>query len=243
MKLPKMILFDYGHTLGYEEGFDGVKGNTALMKHVVKNRFNKSAEEVQALAMELTKEIHRHTNHAIEIHWNLFDRLFYDRLGIELDLPISETDKIFWDNAAPAVIMPDTDKMIDYINSRGIRSGVISNISFSGAAVTDRINALLPNNKFEFIMTSSEYVFRKPHRYIFETAIIKSGLNPDEIWFCGDNPTADVIGASNAGMYPVWYTSNLECTYRDESYHIPPDCEHLHIHEWSELVDTLKKLT
>lgn len=38
MKYPKMILFDYGHTLLYEPGWDSVRGNEELLKYVTKIR-------------------------------------------------------------------------------------------------------------------------------------------------------------------------------------------------------------
>ncbi len=43
---PKMILFDYGQTLVNEVAFDGVKGTEAVLKYAVKNKYNKTAEEV-----------------------------------------------------------------------------------------------------------------------------------------------------------------------------------------------------
>ena len=47
MKKPKMILFDYGQTLVNEQKFDGVKGTQAVLNYAIKNRYNKTAEEVQ----------------------------------------------------------------------------------------------------------------------------------------------------------------------------------------------------
>lgn len=243
MKLPKMIIFDYGHTLGYEPGFDKTRGNQAVFERIKVNRYGKTAEDIQNFANELTNEIKLHTNSVVEVHAHIFDRILYEYLGIELDVSLNEIETIFWDNAAPGSIMPDADKLITYVNSRKIRSGVISNITFSGHTLANRLNRLLPDNQFEFIMASSEYVFRKPHRVIFETAIRKSGLKPDEIWYCGDNTRADIIGASNVGIFPVWYESRLECSYRDKSLDIAPDCTYLHIHEWSELIEILESAT
>lgn len=37
---PKMILFDYEHTLLYEPGWDSVRGNAKLLKYVTKNPNN-----------------------------------------------------------------------------------------------------------------------------------------------------------------------------------------------------------
>lgn len=40
MKYPQMIIFDYGHTLLYEPGWDAVRGNAELLKYVTKNPNN-----------------------------------------------------------------------------------------------------------------------------------------------------------------------------------------------------------
>lgn len=50
MKLPKMILFDYGNTLSYEPDFDGVRGNAALLRRAVKNKNNLTAAELKVFA-------------------------------------------------------------------------------------------------------------------------------------------------------------------------------------------------
>lgn len=47
MKYPKMILFDYGHTLLYEPGWDSVRGNEELLKYVTKNPNNCTLEDVR----------------------------------------------------------------------------------------------------------------------------------------------------------------------------------------------------
>ncbi len=47
MKYPKMILFDYGHTLLYEPGWDSMRGNAELLKYVTKNPNNCTLEDVR----------------------------------------------------------------------------------------------------------------------------------------------------------------------------------------------------
>ena len=49
----------------------------------------------------------------------------------------------------------------------------------------ERINRLLPKNNFEFIITSSNYIFRKPHKRLFDLALEKAGLRPEEVWYIG----------------------------------------------------------
>lgn len=38
MRMPQMILFDYGQTLVAEDSFDGVKGTVEVMRHAIQNK-------------------------------------------------------------------------------------------------------------------------------------------------------------------------------------------------------------
>ncbi len=242
MNLPKMIIFDYGYTLIHEQRFDSERGTEAVLKHANRNKNKLSAKEVSAFSNRLFEDISgRSRINGLDIHNHMFQKLLYEYLEIDFKLAPTELEKVFWDNAAPGSVMPEADKMIEYINAKGIRSGVISNMGFSGEALTERINRFLPENRFEFIIASSEYVFRKPNPILFELALKKAGLQPGEVWFCGDSTIADVQGASSAGLFPVWYESRLECYYRDKSENIAPVCAHLHIREWTELIELLEK--
>jgi putative hydrolase of the HAD superfamily len=244
LHLPKMIVFDYGHTLLYESGYDDERGYEALLPYATKNANNLKASEIASVAYALFMDIGKNSrNHGVEIHDHMFQKLLFEYLEIEFSLPQKELDKRFWDAAAPSKPMRNIEKLITYMNEKGIRSGVISNIAFSGDALADRINTMLPGNQFEFIMASSEYVYRKPNKILFEIALKKAHLKPEEVWYCGDNIQCDVLGAASAGIYPVWYQSELECPYRKEAVDEKPECEHLHIHDWGELITILQKLS
>ncbi|MPM92217.1 hypothetical protein SDC9_139352 [bioreactor metagenome] len=139
--------------------------------------------------------------------------------------------------------MPNANKMLDYISGKGIRSAVISNLLWSGEALTERLNRLLPNNRFEFVITSSDYLFRKPNRLLFELALRKARLDAKDVWYCGDNPQADVEGSAQVGIFPVWYQcASVKDPREDEIPHFCPACEHLHIHEWDEMIDVLERM-
>ncbi|HHY82253.1 MAG TPA: HAD family hydrolase [Clostridiales bacterium] len=244
MKLskPKMILFDYGHTLLCEPGFDFLRGEEALFKYIKSNKNNLTPKQVNDFAQELFDKISVAREMGLEIHERQFQRFLYEYLEIEFTISLPEAEKILWDNSSAGAIMPNADRMIDYINSRGIRSGVVSNIGWSGSALTDRLNRLLPHNKFEFVITSSEYMFRKPNPMLFELALKKAGLPAEDVWFCGDNIKADVEGSAAAGLFPVWYDDEtIENPWRRHDKGILPKCEHLHIHDWLELIELLEK--
>ena len=137
MNRPKAVLFDYGQTIADEQAFDGVRGTAAVLGHAVVNRLNMTAEAVQRLANELNNDIGRYDPktrnlYQLEVHNHPFQRYLYEYCGIELSLTPSEIERVFWDHASPAVPTAHIAALLDYLDGQGIRTGVISNISYSG---------------------------------------------------------------------------------------------------------------
>ncbi len=239
MKKPKMIIFDYGQTLITEERFDGEAGNKAVLKLAKRNPYQVSAKQVQELAKELNKEIGRYhpdvrKSISIEVHNHKFQQYLYEYFGLEFDQTEEELEKIFWDNAARGRATDNIKELMEYLQKAGIRTAVISNISLSGNTLMERIGSILPDHHLEFILASSEYVFRKPHNRIYELALRKAKLDAREVWYCGDNAYYDVEGATKAGIYPVWYRGAMESENR-----LMPEVECLSIKDWLEMIEVL----
>lgn len=242
MRCPKMILFDYGHTLLYEPGFDTLAGERALFEKIADNPRGVTPEQAEVMATRVFSSFAPAREAGVEIHEHVGMRLKNEWLGLTFSVSTEEAERIFWDHTSAGAAMPGAERMLSCLAEKGIRSGVISNIGWSGRALTDRIHRLLPDSRFEFVIASSEYGVRKPNRLLFELALHKAGLEADEVWFCGDHPQKDVEGAAGAGLYPVWYDNDTERDYKDRSGEMPPRCDHLHIREWDELVRLLESL-
>ena len=241
MEKPKMILFDYGHTLIYEPDVDFHRGEEALFKYVKSNKNNLTSKQVSDFSLEIYEGMGVVRDMDFEIHEWQHQRFLYEYLGIELTISLPEAEIILWENASPGECMPNIEKLLKYLDDNNIRSGVISNIGFSGVALAKRINRLIPKNKFEFIIASSEYMFRKPSKMIFELALRKAGLEASEVWFCGDSIKADVEGSSAALMFPIWYENNvIDNPWHKTEKGTIPEFEHLHINDWQELIDVLR---
>ncbi|WP_124100607.1 HAD family hydrolase [Ruminococcus sp. Marseille-P6503] len=245
MTKPEMIIFDYGHTLLYEPDWNSDRGNAELLKYATKNSHNCTVEDIRKAAeLIYGKHVAKVREYGYEISGQAANKTLYDYLGIEFSLSPSEMETVFWDSASVGAIMPDADRMIDYLNEKDIKTAVISNLSWSGEALTKRLNRLLPNNKFEFVMTSSDYFIRKPNSILFEIALKKAGLSANKVWFCGDSVYADVDGAYSVGMFPVLYegsTAEENPSVRDNA-EMNIDFEYLHIHDWREMIEVLEKL-
>jgi len=78
------------------------------------------------------------------------------------------------------------------------RLGMVTN----GSSVTQRAKlcALGLEGLFDPLIISEEVGFRKPDPRVFRLAIASWGLLPEAVLFVGDDPVADIAGATAVGM-------------------------------------------
>ena len=165
----------------------------------------------------------------------MFTKYLYESLGIEIALTPEEIDEVFWNAAAPGIPTDGISEFLLFLKQNDIRTGVISNISYCGQAVARRINTLIPDNEFEFILATSEYIFRKPNNHIFDLALKKTELDPSEVWYVGDQFKCDIVGAREAGMFPVWYIGAIDTQYFDIK-------DVLTVKDWKELREYISQI-
>lgn len=243
-KHPKMILFDYGQTLVNEKKFDSIKGDEAVLKLAIKNPNHISASELQEKANSISKEIENvlgeesRSKQLLEIPAYAFDKYLYEYFGLEFDVPTDEVQHVFWKYATLGNSFPTDgiEELMDYLWKKGIRTAVVSNMMNSSKLLERRVNEILPNNHFEFFIASSDYVFRKPHKMLFELAIKKANILPEDIWFCGDNLLCDIQGAYNAGITPIYYPKYIDCDYG-----VDTNVSYIKIDSWKELMGLMEE--
>ena len=89
---------------------------------------------------------------------------------------------------------------------------------------------------FDFVISSCDYLFRKPNPHIFEAALARAGVTPDKVWFCGDQFLPDIQGATAAGMTAVWYKAFLrydqDCRMTENG---------IEIGDWEELKEIIRR--
>lgn len=244
MNLPEMVLFDYGNTIITEEliGFD--KGNEAVLAYAVKNPRNITVKELQPEFDRLIGYIsdrmgaENRNYQPFELSWCSINRYVYESYGIYFDKTYEELERIYWDAAVKAYPAQGIEELLCLLRENGIGTGVVSNLMHSGKTLSDRINRVLPGSSFEFVISSCDYIFRKPEREIFSLALNKAGLKPEKVWFCGDNPVCDIEGALSAGMTPVWYRK----TFKEKpgmKMTIPSD-KYIALDSWAQLTEIIK---
>lgn len=233
MHKPKMILFDYGGTLLNDGDADFLRGEEAAFRHVAANPRGVTPQEAARLGTELFLAARPCRHAGWELHEHQQLRLKYDLLGLRFDLPMAELEDLIWTAACPGAVMPGVPEMLAGLRARGIRTGVISNLGFTGEALTRRFARLIPEHTFEFVVASSDYGVRKPDPLIFRAALSRAGLPAEDCWYCGNELRADVLGALGAGLLPVYYAPP-----GTETADVPALC----IRHWRELLPLLNSL-
>jgi len=104
--------------------------------------------------------------------------------------------QVFLDARHDVKLYDDAVPLLQRLRGRYVL-GVITN----GNADVSRLGI---GEFFDFTLSPMDVGAAKPDRIIFEAACHRAGYEPEEIIHIGDDPEADVIGAANYGMVPVW---------------------------------------
>jgi putative hydrolase of the HAD superfamily len=244
MRRPKWVLFDYGETLVHEEDCGLEAGYEAVLRLAAENPRGATPADALAVSAGFYQEIlHCAREHGVEVYRPHLERLIFETLGVRFDVPYEALDDVFWDAAHPGVPSPGMPEFLAFLKVEGIPTGVVSNLGFSGASLRRRLNRLFPENEFRFVIATSDYGIRKPSPAIFNLALAKTGAAPEDVWYIGDNARADVFGAASVGMVPVWYRSDLKCSYRDERANATPEVEHIRVTDVEELKEEIRMVS
>lgn len=239
---PKMILFDYGGTLLCEPDWDILRGERAILEHAISNPRGCTPEELAEWEKKsmLSRLPLRELN--VEMPQLQMLRLKYALHGITLDIPDEEAEYVLWSSASrmsERCVYPHIREALNAIGEKGVRTGVISNLVWSGKSLKKRIDALLPENRFAFILTSSDYGIRKPDVRLFQLALAKAGLPPEAVWYCGNDYRKDVEASRSAGIYPIFYRGHIEGDQKERTEEPADIGDTVRITDWNELPELL----
>jgi putative hydrolase of the HAD superfamily len=95
------------------------------------------------------------------------------------------------------ICFPEVEATLAALRERGLRLAVSSNFDARLNTVMDGLSALRP---IELRVISSQVGHRKPSRRFFESLLLRTGCEPAELLFVGDNPQTDVAAAVAAGI-------------------------------------------
>ena len=239
--LPEMIFFDFGGTLVNDRPFDIEAAGRALYG-CADNPEASSADTTAAIWSEVYTTACRRTHPdgvGLEISMTAMIRCALARAGLRTAIsPVELETAVQWQGKIHPT-MPDINRLLSWLHGHGIRTAVISNFSISSETLLRRIDLSLPDNRFEFVITSADYVFCKPSPLLFDAALKKAGVAPERCWYCGNDFSADVVGAVSSGMFPVLLDLSSETAI---SMDIFEKSEFVRVNSWNALISLLQRL-
>jgi len=132
----------------------------------------------------------------------------------------------------------DTIPTLMKLDENGYKLGIISNAG-DDQDVQQLARGFGIHKYFDFILTSAACSYRKPHPRIFELALANWYLLPSEAVMVGDNLTADIRGAQNAGIYGVWLNRRADPQMETEET-VTPDASISSLSELPAILDRLQ---
>jgi len=110
-------------------------------------------------------------------------------------------------------LFPETRDVLRFLKSRDLLLGIVSNFD---SRLYDLLVELEVLNYFDLVVISSQVGFAKPSPEIFQIALERGKLFPEEAIHVGDSLEEDVQGASAAGINPVLLDRKAEyCNLTD----------------------------
>ena len=130
-----------------------------------------------------------------------YERLVLQGAGVEVGLGLAgqvweRVRQIPYDLALFDDVLPSLERL----RSLGLTLGLISNMNREGKELAESLGLAA---HVDFVVTSQEVGWEKPNPPIFQAALQKAGVGPDQAAHVGDQYTSDVVGARNVGIQPV----------------------------------------
>lgn len=102
-----------------------------------------------------------------------------------------------------AIAMPGMTDLLSELKTGHVPIGIVTNGETD--LQTRTIEALELVACVPMILISETFGQKKPAREIFQAAAANLNVTPSDCLFVGDNPSADILGAVEAGMQTAWF--------------------------------------
>ena len=141
--------------------------------------------------------------------WLEYLQAYIDECGVPQDRRDEahrHLDSEFADAALWVDPVPGSREGLQSLADAGVRLGIISNADGMMGPRLEQLELCQVGPgigvDIECVVDSGNVGVMKPDPRIFQAAIDLLGLEPDQVWYVGDMPAIDVVGARRAGIRP-----------------------------------------
>ncbi len=235
-ELPRAVLFDTDNTL-YPYDPAHLKAINAV-REKVKDKFSISENEFDKLFQKARENVKQRLRGTASSHSRLlyFQRLL-EMLGLGTQVLTSlDLEQTYWRSFLKnAELFSGVKDLLDDLRILGIPTAVVTDLTTQ--IQFRKIVYFGLDNDFDYIVSSEEAGFDKPHESPFQMAVEKLGVK-DKIWMVGDNAKNDIWGAKNT-INAVTFQKIHEGVIKGEGEH-EPDAVFTDFHELRLFLQKLK---
>lgn len=193
-RLPDAFLFDTDNTL-YPYGPAHAAAQKAVRDKVV-STFSIAPEDFDRAFKDARQQVKTRLKHTAASHSRLiYLQRMLEILGLGSQVLLAlDFEQTYWRTfLSNAVLFDGVKELLDDIRLLGIPTAIVTDLT---AQIQFRKVVYFGlDHYFDYIVTSEEAGFDKPHAAPFQIALEKMRPKGDCIWMIGDNPENDIRGA------------------------------------------------
>lgn len=192
--LPTAFLFDTDNTLyaydnPHKAGMKVIKSKVVGMFSISEDDFDKSFNLAR-------KDVKKILNGTAASHSRLlYMQRMMEILGLGSQVLHSlDLEQTYWRTfLGEAVLFDGVKELLDDLRILGIPAIVVTDLT--AQIQLRKLVYFGLENSFNFVVTSEEAGFDKPHEAPFKIALEKANVKSGDIWMIGDNPLNDILGS------------------------------------------------
>ena len=196
-RLPDAVLFDTDNTLypyepAHQAAMQAVRAKAARLFGIDQEKFDQSFDAARKAIKDRLG--HTASSHSRLLYFQQMLEIIGLRSQVLLALDLEQTYwRTFLSNAR---LFEGVKELLDDLRIAGIPTAIVTDLT---AQIQFRkIVYFGLDHYFDYIVTSEEVGFDKPHPAPFEIAVQKMQIKHGPIWMVGDNPATDNCGARAA---------------------------------------------
>lgn len=193
-RLPDAILFDTDNTLyhydpAHEAAMHAIRNKTANMFGITPTAFDQAFNQAR-------KQVKARLRYTAASHSRLlYLQTMLENIGLGSQVMLAlDLEQTYWRTfLSNAVLFDGVKELLDDLRLLRISTAIVTDLT---AQIQFRKVVYFGlDSLFDYIVTSEEAGFDKPHEAPFQIALGKMRPCGGAVWMIGDNPTNDIRGA------------------------------------------------
>lgn len=221
---PDAVVCDVGDTLLREVRFDLEAGVRAALPSHLRDHAVLLAHAFR----DETREAHASHRELMLAGW------LRHRVSELQDAEEEQVENAIWREVVTLVPTDGVGVLLRRLRGDGVRIGAISNAYFSGRVLHRELERHGLADSMEIVLSSGDLGIRKPDARIYSEMLERLRVTAGSTWYVGDSFEEDIVGASNAGILPIWLHSGAA------SRDLEPPIRH--VQDWADFASLYESL-